>query len=474
MKKFTLFLLTVFPIILPAQPAKTSLAFSHVNVIDVRTGEIKKNVTVIITGNRITSVGKKASVPKNARVINATDKYLIPGLWDMHVHIFLNDRQAYSFPLFIANGVTGIRDLGSSMSSDSIQLLRQKILSGKLTGPRIQSICGKIINGEGQGDLSKIVNVARTPEEGREWVRAYKQKKIDFIKVYDMLSRETYLSITKEAKLQKIPVEGHVPFSMTAVEASGLGQRSIEHLTGVFISCSTIESELRKELNENSKQPKDHLSARQAIEMKAVNTYDPAKASALFATFVKNDTWHCPTLALRGMSIFLTDSVFTKGDRLKYIPFPEKNRWKSLFTQRLATANNLEQRQKRLQRSQEVVREMHRAGVKILAGTDILNPYLYPGFSLHEELTALVQAGLSNLEALKTATINPAIFFNKQDLFGTIDEGKLADLVLLDANPLDDINNTRKINAVVANGKLLQRKDLDKLLDDVEESVTGK
>ena len=188
---------------------------------------------------------------------------------------------------------------------------------------------------------------------------------------------------------------------------------------------------------------------------------------------IRNGTWQCPTLVLRRAFALREDDSFRNDARLKYMPQSEVKGWNAQTDTRNAnlTAEEIGNRKIRLEKETELVGEMHRAGVKLLAGTDLGNPYVYPGFSLHDELAILVQAGLTPLEALQTATINPARFLGQEKELGTIESGKLADLVLLEANPLENINHTQRINAVVAGGRYLPKEALQKLLAGAEASA---
>jgi imidazolonepropionase-like amidohydrolase len=448
-------------------PPTRPLVLTHVTVIDVTGAPSKPDMIVIIEGNRIAAVGRtgKVRIPKNAQVVDASAKFLIPGLWDMHVHTLIGDRPSYFFSLFLANGVTGVRDMGGSLTFEQIDQIRRDIAAGRNLGPRIFTP-GRILDATG-GQHPDISVAADTPEQGREFVRSFKQQGADFLKVYDLLSRDVYLSIFEEAKKQGMPLEGHVPFAVSAAEAADLGQKSIEHTTGIFISSSRDEEVLRKELVASSRAGTS-LSVRQRVEVRAIDSNDARKEAALFRRFARNGTWQCPTLVVRRSSVLTDENQLLADPRLKYIPLPVRQRWQNLFKERLASADESEGFKKRYRKTLEIVGAMYRAKVGILAGTDIFNPYLYPGFSLHDELALLVQAGLTPLEALQTATINPAKFFGKEKELGTIEKGKLADLVLLDANPLEDIGNTQRINAVIVNGRYLPQETLRKLLVEVE------
>jgi hypothetical protein len=305
-----------------------------------------------------------------------------------------------------------------------------------------------------------------TPDQAREQVRNYKQQGMDFIKVYNQLSPEVFLAIVEEAKLQKIPIAGHVPYAMTAARVSDLGQVSIEHNTDIMVSCSSEEPRLRQELDALPKNLAPGSGPRQDVDLKAMQTFDEQKAIALFKRFVHNGTWVCPTLVVPLRSIKTPDEL-ASDDRLKYIPAQFRNQWYNAMRQR--NINPVSENGKLLLKKRiEIVGLMHRTGVNILAGSDFMNPYIIPGFSLLDELELFVEGGLSPLEALQTATINPARFFNKVKELGTVEKDKYADLVLLDGNPLENISNIRKIYAVIANGRLLQHTDLDNLLNKIQ------
>jgi len=295
---------------------------------------------------------------------------------------------------------------------------------------------------------------------------------MDFIKVYNLLAREVYLAIVDEARLQKIPVSGHVPFSMTATEVSDLGQITLEHVQiGIFVSCSRDEAKLRREWQEliRSGQPGAGLR----IMAKAVETYDEQTAQRFFARLKRNGTYVCPTsVVFNPVELIADESKLLNDSRMKYIPERSRQRWGDVFQQRNNAVAPHAERKARSDLRLKIVGAMHRAGVGLLAGADAPNPYVFPGFSLHEELELLVQAGLSPLAALQTATINPAKFLGIEKEIGTIEKGKLADLVLLDADPLANITNTRQINAVIANGRYFSREQLQKMLADVEARVS--
>ena len=441
------------------------LVLTHVTLIDMTGAPPKPDMTVIISGNRIARVGKTSQVPlpKFADVVDANGRFLIPGLWDMHIHWY--DREY--LPLFLANGVTGVRIMSGAPIHHE---WRKDIEAGTLLGPRMV-IASEIVDGPKPfwpGSIS-VSNAA----EGRQAVDKIKQSGADFVKVYTFLPRDAYLAIADEAKKQGIPFEGHVPLSVTAEEASRAGQKSFEHLTGILPACSARRDELFKagqdDLAEEMTSAKPsfwgpHIEALRQVEL---DTYSPERATAVFALLKSNGTWQCPTLTLLRALAYSDDPSYARDPRLRFLPASVKATWNSSKPYG-ETPEQYDLAKKEFQTDLQIVGVMQQSGVGILAGTDTSNPYTYPGFSLHDELGLLVQAGLTPMEALQAATLSPARFLGKESDLGTIEAGKLADMVLLYANPLDDIGNTRKIWAVVYNGKLYAHDAIDQMLAQAE------
>lgn len=439
-----------------------SIVLTHVTVIDTTGGPAQPDMTVVIDGDRITRVDRKhhAKIPKTAKEIDATGKYLIPGLWDMHVHTFFANwipgGREVTLPLFVANGITGVRDMGSEL--DLILAARKEIAEGKLVGPRMV-VAGPMLDGP-KTQFPASIAIA-TPEDGRRAVDMLKSRSVDFIKIQSYMPRDAYFAITDECKKQGITFVGHVPDSIRGSEASNAGQKSFEHLIGIFEGSSTVEDELLK----GPKGPGRFL-----------DTYDPAKETALIQLLAKNQTWQCPTLYWeRGQWLIdapeVRDEVIHDPDA-KYAPkFWREKSWPQFTASIIKDLDTdpLPVREKFVQHELDIVKKLQKAGVPFLAGTDTAAGVdVLPGFSLHRELERFVAAGFTPMEALQTATINPAKFLNKLADFGTVEKGKVADLVLLDANPLDDIRNTQKIEAVIAGGRYFSRANLDSMLNEVE------
>ena len=453
-----------------AEPGVT--AFTHVTVIDATGAAPLPDGTVIISGDRISAVGRSAEVhpPTNAVVVDATGKFLIPGLWDMHVHWYEKD----FLPLFIANGVTGVRMMWGMPVHHA---WRREIEQESLVGPRLL-IASTIV--DGPNPIWPGSFVAANAAEGRAAVSKAKQDGADFVKVYSALPRDAYFAIADEAKKQGIPFDGHLTIAVSAAEASAAGQRSIEHLTGILAACSGNEAGCLK-LGQEELTARATNSSRsirlfmERVEKLALGDFDPAKTDALFAEFKRNHTWQCPTLVVLRNIRDLETFANTNDARLKYMPSSMRAYWTPGADGRFPGRTPEEVAQGKIiyRKELEIVGAMQRAGVGILAGTDTGNPFCFPGFSLHDELGLLVEAGLTPMEALQSATRNPARFMGRESDLGTIEPGKLADLVLLEANPLVDIANTRKISAVVAGGRLFSRTSLDGMLARIE-SLAGK
>jgi hypothetical protein len=417
------------------------LALTHVTVIDTRSGGAQPDQTVVIKGDRIARVGPASRIKPagDIRVIDGRGKFLIPGLWDMHVHLGPLDHSvatAWSLPLLVANGITGVRSMFDDLAL--IRKLRTGIANGTIAGPRIVA-SGPILDGPKPIWPGSVA--VSNADQGRAAVHDLKAMGVDFIKVYDLLPRDGYFAIAAEARRERMVFAGHVPVSLTAADASDAGQKSIEHVALLLYSTSLRERELRQ------------ASVRIDILAAAADSFDEAKASALFRKFASNGMWVTPTLVYGSHFTQEKQEEYRGDPRFSSLPPDLKPFWEQGWTAARTFADSAA-RGRVTERSLQLVREMRANGVKLLAGSDMLNPFVYPGSSLQEELELLVKSGLSPTEALQAATLRPAEYLGMTDRFGIIETGKLADLVLLDANPLENITNTRRITAVVLNGRL--------------------
>ena len=454
----------------PSAAAPPPLVFTHATVIDMTGAPPRFDTTVIVRGNRIDAIGKagKVRVPRGAKVVDASGKFLIPGLWDMHVHF---DEIERSLPLFVANGVTGVRNMGGDL--DSLVRWEKEIATGRLLGPGIVS-GGPILDGPDPAAHGPTISVG-TAAEARQAVSDLARRGARFVKVYDRLPREAYFAIVDEAKRARIPVVGHVPLAVSTMEASDAGQRSIEHLGTILEGASSQSRELRR-LEATAPPPRDPSDFPRRIAARGermLDTYDEKTARELFARLARNQTWQVPTLIVKYTQTFVDDLARAGDPREKYVPAPDREWWspQKNFFARYRTPEYIVLKKRLYRKELELVGSLHRAGVPLMTGTDLSSAWVFAGFSLHDELALFVEAGLTPMEALAAATRNPAIFFNELATAGTIERGKRADLVLLDADPLADIKNTRRIRAVVRNGRYLPREELDRLLAGVEASA---
>jgi imidazolonepropionase-like amidohydrolase len=442
--------------------AAETLALAHVNVIDPGGAPaLHADYTVIISDGLITDITSKPPLD-DATVIDGRGKFLIPGLCDMHVHLagVTADpkwSKATLLPLLVANGITTVRDMGGDL--DALQNWRKEIENGQLIGPRIY--CAGPMLDAGKPDPPALHAIS-TPNEGREAVRDLKAKGADFIKVLSRLDRASYFAIADEAKKQAMTFVGHVPNSLRASEASDAGQKSIEHIfySNLTFDCSDRERELRRKSAE-ARAKQDSAGAAAARD-EANASFSEEKARALWQTLVRNKTWIVPTLVASRTIGRQRELAKTNLPELAYLPPALRERWTPEEIEKEVSPEVARWYQAQFQNDLKLARSMHQAGVQMLAGSDSLDPFNFPGSSLHEELQLLVEAGMTPLEALQAATSKPADFLQRRDC-GAIRSGAVADLVLLEANPLADIGNARKIFAVIVKGKFLSRADLDRL-----------
>jgi imidazolonepropionase-like amidohydrolase len=435
----------------------STVYITHVTVIDTETGKEARNRAVKIEGDRISEVkSSEIEIPARFKIVDGTGKYLIPGLWDMHVHGNNKSWFASFFPLYLANGVTGIREMFGPPDANAF---RANLVARNIDAPGIY-LGSPIVDGNPPVWQNSIS--VKSPEEARRVVEEQKQRGADFIKVYNRLTRDEYFAIVDEARRQNIPVEGHVPRLISAWEAAAAKQKSIEHLTGIPLACSSREQELFLPFAH----AKSSDEAR-SILIEASRSYDKAKCQRLFAEFKKSASWPVPTLTVSRSFAMLNDPEFRNDDRIRYFS-GEARTWLIAdddFRLIAKTGDYFAGQRELFAFEKKLVRALFEARVPMLAGTDVGNPYCFPGFSLHDELALMVEAGVSPLAALQSATRNPAQFMDAADRYGAVSPGKIADLVLLDADPLVDIHNTTKIFEVFLAGKEFDRVALNGMLE---------
>lgn len=426
-------------------PAQQSLAFTHVSVFEGTDSLLRPDQTVVIRGNRIIAIGPSRStrIPKGARIIAGRGKFLIPGLWDMHVHTVAPGGRSL-LALYVANGVTGVRDMAGEWPA--IKVFRDDIAQGRLAGPRIVA-SGPYLEG---GDVPIPHILTRNPEEGRAGVDSLVRLGVNFVKVHGQLTPATYFAIARRARERGIAFAGHVSRTVGAAAASDSGQRSIEHILGIPADCTPAESLA--------------LRPRFAVQG-ALGRCSSQDFAPLYARFVRNETWITPTFVAQ-YEVAAWPGRALPGDSLAhYLPDTLRRYVAQIFPMPDSIPPNADSVGRAMFNKRLLqVGAMHRAGVRVLTGTDAPLRNSPPGFGLHEEMLLLARAGLSPADIIRSATLEPARYFNALDSMGTIAPGKLADVVLLDANPLLDIRNTRRIVAVVANGRLYEGEQRTRLL----------
>jgi len=457
------------------QEAPEAIAITHAAVIDVESGRTLRDQTVVVSGTRITTVGPAASVavPAGARVVDGRGKFVIPGLWDMHVHAAFPGLDRLFMPLLAANGVTGVREMFSRI--DWADSTRARVRRGEQVGPRMVA-SGHILDGFPAIWPGSVV--ARNADEARHAVDSLAAAGADFIKVYSRLSPEAFAAAADEAKRRGIPFAGHVPSLVTVDAASAAGMASIEHLTGVVGACSPLGPEQRGQVAAAVASARGWDSAGAVSRAQAAQVlarYDPAACRALAGRLAANGTVMVPTLVTLHATGFLDDSTLAQDPRLRYVPKMFSAQWnpRADFRFRALTAADWANRHALYERQLEVARLLHQNGVRFMAGTDLSNPYTFAGFSLHEELQLLTRVGFTPLQALQAATIEPARFLKMTDSLGTVARGKTADLVVLDADPLADIRNVGRIHAVVLDGRLIDAAERERILRAAEAMAGG-
>jgi imidazolonepropionase-like amidohydrolase len=391
--------LFVFGVLQASAATLTQIAITDVTIIDVHDGSAKREMTVLISGNRITAVGssKEIPIPKQVRVIDGRGRFLIPGLWDMHVH---SDGGEHALRMMVDWGITGARDMGGDLTK--LTEARRHIANQDWTGPRLVIAGPRLMGPPTEAD--KDVWIVHSPEEARRALDSLARQHVDFIKVHDDLARDTYLAIASAAKANGLPFVGHVPSSITPAEASDLGQKSIEHLEFVPKSCLALFH------------PHDDAEA------SVPPGCDTESIGTLMQRFVQNGTWLDPTI--------------------QSFRYWAPTQWDAIFAG-----------------FKKITVQIRRAKVHILTGTDwgisLQEKGSLPGASLHDELALLADAGFSSTEVLRAATLSPALFLGLSDSLGTVERGMIANLVLLEANPIEDIHHTRGIVAVLLEGRII-------------------
>lgn len=417
---------------------------------------VRPDATIVLADNKVLAVGScDLPLPRGSTVLDLAGRFVIPGLWDMHVHGAFMDR--ITLPLCLVNGVTAIREM---WGFPPIYELRDRIERGEVFGPRL-TVGSSIIDGP-HSTLPGAVIVS-TPDEGRQAVRDAKVQGADFVKVYSYLDRATLTAIADECSRQAITFAGHCSNHVPLGDASDLGQRTFEHMYGLPLATSTRETQLRQAIADLPLDPANPFAwFRQVLEFErqAASSHSRAKAITVAKRLQRNNSALCPTMV--AMRVYASPADrFVNDPRMKYMPAFYRDFWRDGLKQWApVTPQEIRQQAEFFRRRMDQVAEMHAHGVEILVGTDAGNPYSFSGFSVHDELELLVEAGLSPRAALKAGTRG-----------GTVRPSEEASLVVLDGNPLKDIRNTQRIHTVLARGRVLGPAERRKMLADVEKAA---
>ncbi|HEX8271761.1 MAG TPA: amidohydrolase family protein [Longimicrobiaceae bacterium] len=460
-------------------PGPADLAITHVTVVDVERGALLPDRTVLVAGDRIARVAPSDSVRVAAgtRVVDGRGGYLVPGLWDMHVHLRSPAAERIDMPLFVAHGVTGVRDMGSDclvpeqgpVCLPEMRDRQRRVDAGELLGPRLLALSSWGVNGPaGLPDSLPGFYGAATAEDGRRLARHFAERGVDFVKVFGGVPRAGFLGLVEEARKLGILVAGHEPQGVSALELSDAGMRSVEHARVFLFHCWGGAAEYWRAGTPG-------LSGT-ALRRRMVDDYDPEVCGDVFAAFVRNGTWFVPTHLTRKTEAHAADAALRRDLRRRWVPRAQWAAWEADMDRTDAADSSAEGRRTRMDFYLAGLRatgDAHRAGVRVLAGTDAGDSFVYPGSSLHDELAELVAAGLTPAEALRAATLSGAEFLGRTADFGTVQAGKIADLVLLDADPLADVRSTARIRAVLLGGRLLDRAALDGLMAAAETAAAA-
>ena len=451
MKKLTCLLLTILSLLVTIELSAQvpyDLLIKNVNIVDVKNGKIISEQNIYINADRITKITSALIAEKpNMASIDGTGKYLIPGLWDMHTHNWWN---IHFSNYYIANGVLGVRNMYTPMSM--IQPIKDSIDKNLLLGPKYFA-AGRIVEG--------------TDPEFPDWLvvdSVYKIKAAldtlqmegsDFVKIYNKVPREVYFNLLKEAHKRNMEVEGHLPMSVSALEASQAGQKSFEHLLGLPDLC-TKDSLFKNKYKYN------WFAAVMRENDYGTIQIDEALALDNFNKLKMNKTFVCPTLVV-WYNYFHPDTLFENNTSINNMPKDLTEFWQmEIDKYRKKDESYKRMALKKYETFKKVTFLLYKAGVSLITGTDAMNPYCYPGYSLHREFELLSECGIPNAAILKMSTFNAAAFLNLKN-YGQIKEGFVASMVLLDENPIIDIKNTTKINSVILKGKVLDKSTINEM-----------
>ena len=461
-----------------AEPVKGDLLIANVTVIDPQTGTRSEGQDVLVTNGRIHLIAPHASRAFHAeKSIDAAGDYLIPGLVDMHSHASFAPIHNHTLNLLHANGVTAVREMGSDcvepggmgLCLSDMQVSRAKIAAGDMVGPRLMMLSSAKISMERGPDASggEILYRPIDAESAKATVAGLKARGAEILKTSENWTPEGFAAFMAAAKEAGMDVGGHVPIAFSVAEVSAMGMHSIEHARDLPMDCAKVGAEVRAQMKRKLSGEDVPWPDRKAIPSRSVAEFDEALCAQQIQAMVDNHVYYVPTHPTREMDYRASEEAYRADPRLAYIPKMQQVHWNGDLDR---TAKNLGDIKGELEAFYKLglktTKMAHDAGVKVMVGTDVNDTMVFPGFSTHDEIANLVEAGFTPMEALAAATSVPAEYFGNDADYGGISEGKVADLVLLAADPLADIANTTKIEAVIQGGRVSDRAALDALLDE--------
>jgi imidazolonepropionase-like amidohydrolase len=451
-----------------AQSKKYSLVITNANIVDVATGKIIPHQLLAISGDTVKAVDdtKAAAKYKADRYFDAGGKYVMPGLWDMHIHLRGGDSTIDAnkalLPLFLAYGVTTVRECGGDITPSVLQW-RKQTASGELAGPRIFT-AGPKLDGPHAVWAGSIPVV--TPADVTAALDSLQKLQVDFVKIYDSkISGEAYLEIIRQAKARGMTVTGHMPYTVELKEAASLGMNGSEHLYYVFKACSSKEDSITQVIRE--REHSDHPIGLFGALPPLFATYDSVKAAQLFKFLAAKHFSITPTLYISKTLAGIKNTDHATDSLLNYIDPKIVATYQGRIRGARRQSDEASQfTAKYAALVTSLVPKMYAAGVNIVAGSDCgaSNSYVYPGESIHGEIKLMVAAGLTPAQALRTSVINGSKFFGVENFFGSLRSGKCSDLIVLEQNPLENIAAIDQLNSVLSHGKLYTRADLNALL----------
>ncbi len=433
------------------------LAITNVSVIDVVSGGVSKQSVLVNEGKIARVLDPGESVGQSLEVIDGTGQFLLPGLWDMHVHIVYEEQLIQQMPdLFLDYGVTSVRDTGALLANIQPELARWQALGGAapdifFSGPLLD---GRLVVYDGNG-RTEIGRSNATAQAAREQVADLVAAGVDFIKIYELVSPDVFAALVESAGAANIPIAAHVPLSMMA-ETAGPRVQSMEHLRNIEIACADDAESLFDARETMIEFPGDRSGyelrrdLHQSQRSVALSTADSESDRCQRVIESLKRTIQVPTLRLNTLPQYSPIRRQDWRDALSDVPEALANQWIETATFFAGQENSVSEQLSSW--SLELVDAMQRAGVPIGAGTDTPIGQAIPGYSLHTKLERLVDAGLSERQALFAATVVPAMFLKLEGVMGQVKPGMEADLIVLADNPLDDIKHTRTIQAVISDG----------------------